>query len=107
MIRTENVRRYNALKKRKQHELIKQQIFALLNNRCASCGFYDIRALCIDHKNGGGSLERLKLKGMYYKTILNNIINGSKKYQLLCANCNLIKKIENQEGRKRKYVGVV
>jgi len=34
----------------------------------------------------------------YYRFILNEIKAGSKDYQLLCANCNWIKKFEEKEG---------
>jgi len=46
-----------------------------------------------NHINGGGRQERLKFRHMeeYYKFILERIKNGSKDYQLLCANCNVKK----------------
>lgn len=78
---------------------LKQEIFNLLGNRCTHCGFSDIRALQIDHVHGGGRQERLKFSNIakYYKFILEKIKNCSKDYQILCANCNLIKRIENKE----------
>ena len=66
--------------------------------QCSRCGFSDIRALQIDHVNGGGcqEIKRHTLSG-YYKKVMDNK-NG--KYQLLCANCNWIKRYENGECRK-------
>lgn len=82
----------------------KQEIFNLLGNKCARCGFNDKRALQIDHINGGGCKEREQLFGskytsgsIYYKRILDKIKDGSKEYQLLCANCNWIKRHERGE----------
>jgi hypothetical protein len=71
-------------------------IINLLGGKCVRCGFSDPRALQIDHINGGGEKE---LKGFkhnttaYYKYILDIIQSGkNKEYQLLCANCNMIKR---------------
>ena len=36
--------------------------------------------------------------------ILKKIKSGSKEYQLLCCNCNQIKKIENKEDTFKKYI---
>lgn len=66
-----------------------------LGNKCSNCGFSDHRALQIDHKNGGGTAERKKLgqSGVYLR-----IVNGDTEgYQILCANCNWIKRYENNE----------
>jgi hypothetical protein len=69
-----------------------------LGGVCKICKFQDIRALQIDHVNGGGGNERKKLGpiSMYKKVIKDN----TEYYQLLCANCNWIKRFENKEGAK-------
>ncbi len=61
------------------------------------CDWIDPRALHIDHVKGGGCQER-KLLGswQFYKTVL---ADKTGKYQLLCANHNMIKKAENWEYR--------
>jgi len=66
-----------------------------LGGSCAQCGFTDIRALQIDHKNGDGSAQRREIGGLHrmYRDILKNPVP----YQLLCANCNWIKRYENGE----------
>ena len=77
-------------------------LLGLLGDKCIKCGFSDTRALQVDHINGGGSRERTE-KGSragnnYY--ILKEIMCGKLgKYQLLCANCNWIKRSENNEVR--------
>ena len=76
-------------------ERIRNEVFVLLGSVCVRCGFDDKRALQIDHINGGGSREN-SLIGTYgiRKKILSGSIEG---YQLLCSNCNWIKRAENDE----------
>ena len=59
-------------------------------------GCNDDRALQFDHKDGGGTKARLYggeggLQGLY------RIMREPERYQLLCANCNQIKRRENKE----------
>jgi hypothetical protein len=69
--------------------------------KCVKCGFDDIRALSIDHINGNGNKERKENKYMRG----NHVYDWLKKnnyplgYQTLCMNCQLIKRVENQEYR--------
>ena len=68
---------------------------------CVKCGFSDKRALHIDHVNGNGAKDRRRFPCVkaYYRYLLSD---GTKEdYQVLCANCNMIKKAENHEYRKR------
>ena len=86
----------------------KLNIIALLGGKCVCCGFNDSRALCIDHIKGNGREHRRKFTASngnfrgrkYYMSIYRELLNGSMDYQLLCANCNQIKKYENKEGVK-------
>ena len=77
--------------------VLRQDVLERFGTACASCGFDDQRALQVDHINGGGREERRRFKGTgpYYKYLLNeaNFAN----YQVLCANCNIIKQHENRE----------
>lgn len=72
-----------------------------LGGACKHCGFLDKRALQIDHVNAGGSKERKEraYKGSFHKHVLQSFLAGENKYQLLCANCNWIKRFENDEAR--------
>ena len=79
----------------------RELILWLLGNKCARCGFTDSRALQIDHKNGGANKEGRLRGSKYYKEILESIERGEEKYQLLCANCNWIKRVEQKECYKR------
>ena len=65
------------------------------------CGFSDIRALQIDHINGGGYQEIKKNSAKRrYKLVLVSVENKENKYQLLCANCNWIKRYEDKDNRE-------
>ena len=72
-------------------------IHSAFGNKCKNCGFSDRRALQIDHINGGGHKERVS-KGT--KTMLRDTVKLLREnpaqffsqYQLLCANCNWIKR---------------
>jgi hypothetical protein len=81
---------------RKFRVQLRQSIIAHFGGKCVRCGFADWRALQIDHVKGGGSKER--------KSSTNNhqLYKGMLKappgtYQLLCANCNQIKRYEENE----------
>jgi predicted restriction endonuclease len=90
--------RYNM---RRRTEL-RQAIFNLLGSRCVRCGFSDTRALTIDHIKGKGTQERKAARSMdaYYRNIL---VVGAEGYQVLCANCNQIKRQENRESNRKYY----
>ena len=77
----------------------KKSAHEILGGICVRCGFSDSRALQIDHINGNGSKLRKKTSSSYelYKDVIKSVSNGENKYQLLCANCNWIKRFENKE----------
>jgi len=75
----------------------KNAVYEILGKKCVKCRYSDIRALQVDHINGGGTKERKTIKGNYYSYILKEIANNPNKYQILCANCNWVKKYENKE----------
>jgi hypothetical protein len=79
---------------------LRQDVLAAFGGKCVRCGFDDPRALHMDHVNGGGNIERklLKSSSMRYKKMLAE----PDQYQLLCANCNFIKKAEESEHRWKK-----
>lgn len=67
-----------------------------LGGKCYICGFGDWRALQIDHIKGGGSKENRTIGP---GGIQDRVLQGKKGYQLLCANCNWIKRYEQKETR--------
>ena len=76
----------------------------ILGGKCVVCGFSDCRALQVDHINSDGKEERLG-RGHTQSALHTAIGNSPEKFQLLCANCNIIKKHESGEikGKKLKY----
>lgn len=89
--------------KKKYNEILRRQVLEIMGNRCARCGFSDPRALQIDHLKIVGQRER---EHSYSKFTESRIRKMNEKgepwhleYQLLCANCNWIKRFENNEVR--------
>lgn len=83
----------------------REAVILLLGGKCIKCGFDDHRALQIDHINGGGQKELALLSGAnYINTVMKSIANEEEKYQLLCANCNWIKRWENKEAKGKPRV---
>lgn len=77
----------------------REAIITILGGRCRKCGFTDRRALQVDHVDGGGNKERKDTKRA--TPTLARIIRYRSKYQLLCANCNWIKRHEERETTPR------
>lgn len=75
---------------------IRTAVVHKLGRVCKKCGYSDARALQIDHVHGDGIKERDKRKTVYAR-IMRGEVDVSR-YQLLCANCNWIKRWENNEG---------
>lgn len=60
--------------------------------------FTDIRILTIDHINGGGAKHRKQLgnsASRFYRWLIKH--NYPEGYQVLCMNCEWIKRYENKE----------
>jgi hypothetical protein len=85
----------------------REAALARLGGKCVRCGFSDPRALQFDHVRGDGTLDqknapngrtgrtrRVQL-GTTYKRIADGKDDG--RYQILCANCNWIKRAEKEE----------
>ena len=87
------------VRRRKYREKIRELTLEFFGKKCCKCGFSDVRALQVDHINGNGHKES-KLFGYGALKLLKRIKEAPEKYQLLCANCNWIKKYENREIRK-------
>ena len=71
---------------------------------CIKCGFKDIKALQFDHIHGNGKQRREQFKSQYQMISFyyHNLDIAKKEIQVMCANCNSIKKVDNQEVH-RKY----
>ena len=76
----------------------RMEILSMIGTKCVKCGFDDYRALHIDHVNGGGNKERKTHSHSWsYKFWKNALVERKEDYQVLCANCNWIKRYENKE----------
>src|SRR5580692_501468 len=89
----------------------KAKIYEILGGVCVRCGFSDARALQLDHIHGGGwrgtkvSSNGVVVNKGYSHTYLKAILDDpeiKQKYQILCANCNWIKRCENKEVALRR-----
>lgn len=73
--------------------------------KCIRCGYKDMRALTLDHINSDGNQHRKTRGGrtnLYVWARLNNYPNT---LQVLCMNCQFIKRSENNEcTKRRKYL---
>ena len=77
----------------KRYWRARQAVVQALGGKCIKCGFSDIKALHVHHKDGGGTKER-KLYGAgmsltnyrYYQGLLKHLND----LELLCANCHSI-----------------
>src|SRR3990167_8538164 len=89
---------YHSMYDRARHLDLRIKALEILGNKCRKCGEQNLIVLQIDHISGGGrtELRKISTRGVYRK-ILKGETGG---YQLLCANCNTIKKYENNETRR-------
>lgn len=82
---------------------LRQKLFDLLGDKCIRCGFTDRRALQVDHINGDANVDRARFgvsTSIKYTYYLKNKDEAKERLQILCANCNWIKRNENNENRK-------
>jgi len=95
----ERYRKNPGMRRAAQHKSnLRKRVEALLRlgGKCVRCDKGDdYRVLQIDHINGGGRRD-VQLRGTVaaQRDVLKGNIEG---YQLLCANCNVIKKYEMEE----------
>lgn len=78
---------------RRYRKNLKDQIFIKLGDKCTICGFADPRALQIDHVFNDGKQDRWVNKSSNQR-LRNVLVDNTGRYQILCANCNTIKKYE-------------
>lgn len=84
----------------RNRQTCQEKIFKILGKVCVACGFTDKRALQVDHINGDGYKER----GNIHKRLKLIQLNPTA-YQILCANCNWIKRVVNGEYRQQCAIG--
>jgi hypothetical protein len=100
----------------------REKVVDLLGAKCANpncrhlnedgtLGCIDRRLLHVDHVYDDGALERrtAKQRAAYWTRILRDVLAGTDRYQLLCANCNWLKRYTHEAwnfgGRAPKQFG--
>lgn len=82
----------------------KAVMFTQMGGKCVKCNFSDIRALQLDHVFGDGYKDRkhnyLRYTPKAKKELLEKHQAGI--LQILCANCNWIKKFNNNETARNR-----
>jgi hypothetical protein len=85
--------------RRRRYHRERDIILAKLGGKCQKCGCMDKRVLQVDHVNNDGKKERKELGS---SGIVVRLLNLDEKtlhanYQILCLNCNWIKRYEANE----------
>ena len=81
----------------------RKKLIQKLGGKCVQCNETDWRLLQINHVNGGGRNERERIG---QRGIHNNILQSKKlsKYNLLCANCNILYEYEKERRLDEKWI---
>jgi hypothetical protein len=88
---------HQAVRSNIRRRQVRFELLEHLGGKCVHCGFSDWRALQVDHVNGGGRQEYHNGYSTNSVKYLKKVVASPGAYQLLCANCNWIKKYENNE----------
>ncbi len=74
-------------------------------NEDGTLGCKNRLALQIDHVYDDGCLDRRTLKQSvaYWTRVLRDVLSGSDRYQILCANCNWLKRYANGSPWNEKF----
>ena len=97
-----------SLRNREANQKLKAEVLEHYGKECNYCGITDIRALQVDHINDNGADERRKLGlttfagVIFYRWLRKQ--GWPDGYQILCANCNVIKQYEVHTKRLREAV---
>jgi hypothetical protein len=73
---------------RERYAKWKAKAHKALGGCCSDCRINDVRVLQIDHVNGGGRKHRMSVGGV---KLFEHVVDHPEEYQLLCANCHMIK----------------
>jgi DNA-directed RNA polymerase subunit RPC12/RpoP len=89
----ENAEKFKEYRRKKTIEKKVNVLSHYSNNdmKCKYCGFTDLRALSLDHINGGGNKHRKEIGENIYRWIIKN--NYPEGFQVLCMNCQFIKRL--------------
>ena len=80
----------------------KKEVYNLLGNKCVNCGEDDPIYFQIDHVNNDGYIERAQKNGRQDIYVIKKYLETPERYQLLCANCNWAKHMNDGKLYKPK-----
>lgn len=92
-----NAQRISEKNARNWRELRERMFVALGGAMCVGCSVTDFRVLQADHINGGGRRHYASFSSN--KAYVRYVIDNPEEFQVLCANCNWIKRHEKGEFR--------
>lgn len=103
--KTEHGKKKHREDERKRRHKLKEQVICYYSSAtmsCVHCSYKDMRALSIDHIDGGGKKHREYLKSIgsqqFYTWLRKN--NFPPGFQVLCMNCQFVKRVERKEHTK-------
>lgn len=94
----ENCKRLNSVASKKAIARRKQKVILAYGGKCVCCGESNPDFLTIDHILNDGAEERKKFNGYNGQSTYSALIKSGfpkDRYQLLCWNCNMGKRINN------------
>lgn len=82
-----------------RRDAVRDELLSILGRACVRCGFDDKRALQFDHIHGGGGKDAIRHGGTLrmYRYYCARPDTARERLQTLCANCNWIKRAEQNE----------
>ena len=97
--KTQKYKKYRRTYSQKYRFLKRLELIDGLGGACVWCGIKDMRVLQLDKITGGhGKLRQTYSSTMQlYYSLLKNMEQTRKEWQILCANCNWIKRWRNNE----------
>jgi hypothetical protein len=98
-------RKYFSAWERKRQSQWRTRLLMFMGGECTKCQNNDYRVLQIDHVHGGGSKDRRENPVSSAFNMAKKVFAKPDDFQLLCANCNWIKRYDNHEFGTRCAVG--
>jgi len=86
-------------RERQQNQTWRVRALMFHGGLCTECGVNDMRVLTLDHVNGDGYSKRAE--GLRSIRAFMDAVKNPEGYQVLCHNCNWVKRLANGENRKR------
>jgi len=87
---------------KRDYHLLKHRAYAKLGDKCNVCGELRVPTLSVDHVNGDGAAHRKTATGLkFYRDVISD---DDGRFQLLCMNCQWMKRHINGETKKPRLL---